>query len=238
MSGVAIVTGSSGGIGKEICRKLAGVGYSVVGLDLIPSKDFTTVVCDLSSPGFLAEIPQFDDGQVSLIVHAAASQPTGLIDQLTDADWFSSMNTNLLSIQRLMSRYRIELEKSRGTIITISSIHSFATSPKMAAYAASKAALNGWVRSAAIELGPRIAVIGLAPGAVDTPKLREGLARWPEDERRQVLERLIAKTPMARLGSATEIADWVEFLASPSARFATGTTISLDGGVSAWLGSE
>lgn len=238
MSGLALVTGSAGGIGSEICRRLVTEGYGVVGLDLVNGPSSNTVVCDISNPDFLNQIPEFENGPVSLVVHTAAYQPVGHIDELEDADWDKAYRTNLMPIQKLVAKYREDLEKTRGTVLAISSIHSSLTSPKMAAYAASKAALNSWVRSASIELGPKVAVIGLAPGAVDTPKLREGLGRWPEDIRTQVLDRLISKTPMGRLGSAAELAEWALFLASPSARFATGTTIALDGGVSAWLGSE
>lgn len=238
MTGLAVVTGSGGGIGSEISRKLESVGYSVIGLDLFETPGISTIRCDISEPDFPNRIPPFDNGQVSLIVHTAAYQPAASIHEIGETEWLKALQTNLLSVQKLTSKYRKDLESTRGTIITISSIHSIATSPKMAAYAASKAALNSWVRSAAIELGPKVAVIGLAPGAIDTPKLREGLQRWPEEAQKAVLERLISKTPMGRLGSAAEIAEWVSFLASPNARFATGSTIVLDGGVSAWLGSE
>ena len=238
MSGLALVTGSGGGIGSEICRKLDFLGYSVIGLDLVETPGISTITCDISEADFPNQLPQFENGQVSLIVHTAAYQPAAEIHQPEDREWEQALLTNLLSVQKLASKYRKDLESTRGTIITISSIHSIATSPKMAAYAASKAALNSWVRSAAIELGPKVAVIGLAPGAIDTPKLREGLQRWPLETQTAVLERLVSKTPMGRLGSAAEVAEWVSFLASPNARFATGSTIVLDGGVSAWLGSE
>ncbi|MDA9916125.1 SDR family oxidoreductase [bacterium] len=235
---MAIVTGSGGGIGSEISRKLGSVGYSVIGLDLFETPGIATIKCDISEPDFPNRLPPFDNGQVSLIVHTAAYQPAANLHEIADKEWLKALQTNLLSLQKLASKFRKDLQSTRGTIIAISSIHSISTSPKMAAYAASKAALNSWVRSAAIELGPQVAVIGLAPGAIDTPKLRQGLERWPLEDQKAVLERLISKTPMGRLGSAAEVAEWVTFLASPHARFATGSTIVLDGGVSAWLGSE
>ena len=238
MSGVALVTGSSGGIGSEIARKLKADGYNVLGLDRVDSKDVETVICDLSEPDFYSAIGHFDFGKVSLIVHVAAHQPTAHLADLIDEDWTKTLRVNLLSLQKLVTAYGSDLKATRGTIIAISSVHAEQTSEKMAAYAASKAALNSWVRSASIELGPEIAAIGVAPGAIDTPKLRQGLERWPERQRDAKLARLIERTPIGRLGTAEEVAEWVSFLASPAGRYASGSILSLDGGVSGWLGTE
>lgn len=238
MSGHAIVTGSSGGIGTAIAHKLVGAGYQVLGLDSKKSELVETAVVDLASPDFLDSIPKLDLGEVSLVVHCAAHQPAQPISELHFDDWDRTFKVNLFSVQKIVAKYFEDLSKSRGTVICISSIHGQQTSPKMAAYASSKAALDSWVRSAAIEYGPNVAVIGLALGAIDTPKLREGLERWPAEQRTEVTERLISKTPIGRLGSAEEVSDWVDYLAKPSARFASGSIIPVNGGVSAWLGSE
>lgn len=238
MSRIAIVTGSSGGIGSEVCLALSGNGYQVLGLDSVDSKHVETVLCDLSLENFTSKIGRLDFGRVSLIVHCAAHQPAGDIARLSTDDWELAFRVNVLALQRLVSHYLEDLRQSGGSVVAISSIHGRQTSPKMAAYAASKSALDSWVRSAAIEYGPEIAVVGLSLGAVDTPKLREGLRRWPDNERKFITQRLISKTPMGRLGSASEVAEWVLFLSSASARFASGSILSVDGGVSAWLGSE
>lgn len=238
MTSIALVTGSSGGIGSEIARKLKGDGYDVVGLDAVDSDSVETLVCDLSEPNFHRVVNQFDYGKVSLIVHVAAHQPTARIQDLTREDWIRSLGVNVLALQELVAKYFSDLKSTRGTVIAISSVHAEHTSEKMAAYAASKAALNSWVRSAAIELGPEISVVGVAPGAIDTPKLREGMERWPPEERNRKLGRLIERTPIGRLGTAEEIAQWVSFLASPAGRFASGSVLALNGGVTGWLGTE
>lgn len=238
MSGVAIVTGSSGGIGREVCLALQRKQYQIVGIDRVPSSEVETLVCDLADTNFTEELGTFDTGTVSLIVHCAAHQPTGPIYELTTEDWESANRVSVGAVQKLASKYRTSLIESRGSIICLSSIHSHQTSPKMAAYAAAKAALDSWVRSAAIEYGPEVAVMGLSLGAIDTPKLREGIQRWPAEERKAVIQRLVSKTPIGRLGTAKEIAEWVAFLSDPAARFASGSVLSVNGGVSAWLGSE
>lgn len=238
MSGVALVTGSSGGIGKDVCSRLRHRGYQVIGLDIEPCEDTETILCDLSSDNFIQDLGVFDFGKVSLLVHCAAYQPASEMHLITDTQWTNAYRVNVLSIQALASFYLTDLATSAGTIICISSVHSRQTSPKLAAYAASKAALESWVRSASLEFGPRTAVIGLSLGAVDTPKLREGLMRWPSEKRNEITQRLISRTPIGRLGSSQDVASWVEFLASPAARFASGSVLEVNGGVTAWLGSE
>lgn len=235
---IAVVTGSSGGIGSEICLSLSKSGYVVIGLDSNPNSENTSIVCDVGEPGFSSKIPALDFGAVSLIVHCAAEQPTTPVAEVSTETWERTFRVNVQAAGELTSRFLTQLRDTNGTVIVISSVHALETSPLLSVYAASKAALESWVRSAAIELGPRVSVVGLAPGAIDTAKLREGLLRYSEDERKSKLQYLIDRTPAGRLGSASEIAAWVSFLASPAGKFATGSTITLDGGVSSRLASE
>ena len=238
MSGIAVVTGSSGGLGSEVCRQLASDGYTIFGIDAVPSSEFTFLTTDIRNEGFTRLIPRFDSGRVQLVVHCAASQPTAEILDLRSSDFIDTLKVGVNALHELLRFFYSDLKATRGTLIAVSSVHARSTSPKMAAYAASKAALESWVRSSSIELGPEIAVIGLAPGAIDTPKLREGLLRYPQEERQTRLQSLIDRTPSGRIGSSEEIAKWVCFLGSPLGRYATGSTIVLDGGVTAKLSSE
>ena len=114
---------------------------------------------------------------------------------------------------------------------------SGATTPGIAAYSTTKAALEGWVRAAALDLAPRIRVNAVVPGAIDTPKLREGFARWGSEaaERLAVLEE---RTPLSRVGTAQEVASLVSFLTSEQSRFTTGGSFVVDGGATIRLGSE
>ena len=237
MSKVVIVTGSSGGIGSEVCHVLTRAGYQTVGIDKSPSK-WTQFAWDLRQPAPDQLRTKLDFGGVSAIVHCAAHQPTTSIFDTSRQDWLDAFAVNVLALDFLTKHFLESLRAARGTVLAISSVHSSSTSESMSAYAASKAALNSWVRSAAIEYGPEICTLGIALGAVDTPKLREGLERWPAEERDRHLENLLDRTPIRRLGSAAEVGQWVKVLISPDARYASGSVIPVDGGVSARLSSE
>ena len=118
-------------------------------------------------------------------------------------------------------------ENRRGSIINLSSVSGLIGTPKRAAYAASKAALDAATRSLAIELGPSgIRVNSVAPGVVDT-QLWEKNKSIPG-----VVESIEAQTPLRRWAEPPDIADVIVFLASDGARFVTGETISADGGMS------
>jgi len=121
--------------------------------------------------------------------------------------------------------------------VVISSVHGRATSGGVTAYATTKAALEGWVRSAAMDLGPGIRVNAVAPGAIDTAKLREGFARWGEsaEARKAVLRE---RTALRRIGEPSDVAGAVSFLIGDDARFVTGAVLVVDGGATARLGSE
>ena len=237
MAEVAVVTGSSGGIGAAVSSALSADGYSVIGIDHEPGT-FTTEIGNIGDESFVAGLPESDIGPVVAVVHCAAHQPTLSILELQPQDWLETFAVNVVSLQMIAQRYETQLLQNKGTIVAITSIHASQTSEMMAAYAASKAALESWIRSAAIELGPSVATMSLALGAIDTPKLRQGLLRWDETEREARLQNLVYRTPAGRLGSAYEVAQWVRYLLLPEARFASGSTIKIDGGVSSRLGSE
>lgn len=237
MARVVIVTGSSGGLGSELVRVLQRDGYVTYGIDE-REHEATDLVWDLSQDLPAEMLKSLDIGTVSAIVHCAANQPTSPLIGTPRLSWEEAFRVNVLALQNLVSVFSKELLASGGSIVAVSSIHSMSTSPGMAAYAASKAALNSWVRSAAIELGPRVSVVGLSLGAIDTPKLREGLQRWAPEERVKQLSNLANRTPIGRIGTAAEVGEWIKFLLSANARFATGSVISVDGGVSARLSSE
>ena len=128
-----------------------------------------------------------------------------------------------------------QLIATRGSIVNVSSVHATATSVSMAAHAASKGGLAAFTRAAALELAAHgVRVNAVAPGAVETPALRESLDRRPGVER-AVLER----TPLGRFGQPDEIAEAVAFLLDGRrSGFMTGQCIVIDGGATARLSSE
>jgi NAD(P)-dependent dehydrogenase (short-subunit alcohol dehydrogenase family) len=167
-------------------------------------------------------------GRIDVLVsNAGGNVFTGAMGSV-EADWQRNIDLNLASHWRLARLCKPYLEDSKGLIIIMSSNHAFSTIPGCFPYNVAKTALTGLVRSLAIEWGPAIRTVGLAPGFIDTP----GNQRWfdsfadPDGER----QRTIGLHPVNRLGTVEEIGGWCVFLASKYASFASGVTYLIDGG--------
>lgn len=241
MTKAAIVTGAAGGIGRAICERFRLDGYVVIGIDRNEADvaDHWLPI-DLGDLGPLREAAAVvsQEWQLAAIVHNAAVQPLAGAGDTAYDTFVEAMRVNVLAADSLVHATRDNLTANQGSVVVVSSVHASATTAGINAYATSKAALEGWVRSAAIDLGPTIRVNAVRPGAIDTAKLQEGFARWGADvalERRAMLE---SRTPLRRIGEPREIAAAVSFLASPEASFITGSTLVVDGGASACLGTE
>ncbi len=239
MARTALVTGAAGGIGAAICQRLQADGFVVVGLDRDPSPAADlSVQIDLADLDALATIAQelCQVHEVTTVVHNAATQPLGGVGELSPQTWEHTFRVNVLAADVLVGAARQRLEAAAGSVVVVGSVHGRATTPGIAAYSTTKAALEGWVRAAALDLAPRIRVNAVIPGAIDTAKLREGFARWGTDAaaRRAVLEE---RTPLGRIGDAREVAAAVAFLVS-DAGFSTGSYLVLDGGATVGLASE
>jgi NAD(P)-dependent dehydrogenase (short-subunit alcohol dehydrogenase family) len=150
--------------------------------------------------------------------------------------WQDTLMVNVVSLDLLVGGLRSALTES-AAVIAISSVHAQATTEGICAYATSKAALEGWVRAAALDLGPTIRTVAVTLGAVDGPKLQEGFARWGGEAQAR-MDVLNSRTPAGRIGTAAEVAGAIVWLTSPAAGFITGTSIAIDGGALARLGSE
>jgi NAD(P)-dependent dehydrogenase (short-subunit alcohol dehydrogenase family) len=240
-SGTVIVTGSAGGIGAAICTRLSGDGYHVVGFDQVESPAADTWVpvdlADLRAVASAVETVAAEHRIVGL-VHNAAVQPLWDAGATPVDKFVEAMFVNVVAVNQMVAPALESLTAERGAIVVVSSVHAVATTRGLNAYATSKAALEGWVRSASLDLAPAIRVNSVRPGAIDTAKLREGFLRWgPESavERRAILEE---RTALRRVGKPEEVAAAVSFLLGPDASFITGTSIVVDGGASVRLGSE
>jgi NAD(P)-dependent dehydrogenase (short-subunit alcohol dehydrogenase family) len=241
MTRAVIVTGSAGGIGKAICARFKKDGYAVVGMDRHECDDVDLWlgidIGDLASlREAAAEVCQ--RYSLSAVVHNAAVQPIAGAGETPYETFVETMRVNVLAVDSLVHATRDSLRQHRGSVVVVSSVHAAATTRGINAYATSKAALEGWVRAAAIDLSPDVRVNAVRPGAIDTAKLREGFARWGAEgahQRRHVLE---TRTPLGRIGEPGEVASAVAFLAGPEATFITGSTLVVDGGASACLGTE
>ncbi len=237
----AVVTGGAGGIGRAICDQMRTDGYYVISIDLREnSAADQSVVLDLADLAAVADTARSIAAEhaVAALVHTAAAQPLAGAGALASEDWQATLAVNLISLDVLVGGFSERLAQAKGSVTAVSSVHASNTTAGIAAYATSKAAMEGWVRAAALDLGPDIRVNAVAPGAIDTPKLREGFARWGEDVAAERLAELQSRTPLGRIGTPEEIAQIVAFLAGPSAGFITGSTLVADGGALARLGSE
>lgn len=241
MTLAVIVTGAAGGIGAALCERMRNDGYLAIGIDrnAAPAADIDLQL-DMRESEQLVELGRelARKYQVKAVVHNAAAQPIAPAGETSLDDWVDALRVNVIAVDALMSGTRASLAANDGSVVVISSAHARATTGGVTAYATTKAALEGWVRSAALDLGPDIRVNAVAPGAIDTAKLREGFARWGDEsaeERKAVLRQ---RTALRRIGEPSDVAGAVSFLMSDDARFITGAVLVVDGGATARLGSE
>jgi NAD(P)-dependent dehydrogenase (short-subunit alcohol dehydrogenase family) len=240
----ALVTGASRGIGAATARALDRAGARVMlsgrdhdALDKVASDlehDPVVVVADLaeaSAPAALAASALESLGHVDVVVNNAATAtrlPTVELDaDLVDTMYAVNVRAPLLLIAALLPSM---IERKRGSIVNLSSVSGVIGTPRRAAYAATKGAIDAATRSLAMELGPEgIRVNAVAPGVVDT-------ALWEKNKAIPgVVERIESQTPLRRWSQPEDIADVIVFLASDAARFITGETISADGGMARTL---
>jgi NAD(P)-dependent dehydrogenase (short-subunit alcohol dehydrogenase family) len=227
---VAVVTGAAGGIGAAVCERLRTDGWRAVGLDTGFSERrgderFADVADRESLRSALEDVARIDG-----VVSNAAIMTRGPLVNMSPDNWTRTIDVNLSATFHLIGLTHQRLAATQGAIVAVSSVHALATSPGAGAYAASKAGLLGLVRAASLELADEgIRVNAVLPGATDTPMLRQDGPGF---------DALLARTPLGRVAEPAEIADAVAFLLGGSARFVTGQTLVVDGGVLGKLASE
>jgi NAD(P)-dependent dehydrogenase (short-subunit alcohol dehydrogenase family) len=239
---VALVTGAGHGFGRAIAARLAAAGARVA-VHYRASRDGAlAVVAEIRARGGEAravagDLTRDDDaarvfaealeafGGLDLLVNNAGSYPLAGFLDVTAAQWDDVVGANLKSAMLCtQAAARTMIRGGGGAIVNVSSISAFRPSLDLVHYSAAKAALEMLTRSSAVELGPRgIRVNAVAPGVV----WREGIEEaWPEG-----VSAYRAKAPLGRIGQPEDVADACLFLASPAARWITGTTLVVDGGV-------
>lgn len=236
-SRAAFITGISGGIGVEIGRAFRDAGYFVIGSALTqpPSEscdyfieaDVVNLTRDEASMlAFKKAVDAVVNVPISVLVNNAAVQFVYATADISLEDWDRTLAVNLTAPFRLAQIFLDDLRSSKGTILNIGSVHAQSTKPNFVAYATSKAALHGLTRALAVDLGPDIKVVCLAPAAVSTPMLVAGF-----EGRESSFNKLKEMHPAGRIASPKEVADVAVFLSSEVASFATGCTFFLDGGI-------
>jgi NAD(P)-dependent dehydrogenase (short-subunit alcohol dehydrogenase family) len=246
MSRIVAITGIAGGIGAATAAAFHDAGWSVAGVDLVdapsttPMAAFTTIDLREAEAGdrfgaLLAALPGLD-----ALVNAAAMQGIDRIDATAVTAWDEVMDANARGTFLAMQAAYPLLLRSRGAVVNVASVHAFATSSGAAPYAASKGAIVAMTRAAALEWAPDVRVNSVAPGAVDTQMLRQGVQRWASPEGVDVeLDRIAARIPLGRIGRPEEIAEAILFLADGRrSSFITGQVVIADGGALARLSTE
>lgn len=249
----ALVTGASDGVGAAVARMLARAGCQVAGtgrvapdhpraMELLASlraegPAAIYLAGDMSDP--LVPTRLVDEtvsvfGGLDIVVSNAGRNAFHGAGAASDEEWEECMNLNLASHWRLAKAAKPHLEMANpGVFLVMGSNHAFSTIPGCFPYNVAKSGLVGLVQALAIEWGPSIRVVGVAPGFIDTPGNQKWFDSFPDPAGER--ERTNQRHPVGRIGTPEEVGNLCAFLASPLSGFITGNTIVMDGGRSALM---
>ena len=242
---IALVTGSSQGIGRGIALRFAQEGAAVVINYNRTPKGADEALAEVEAAGgrgliVQADLSKVEDvrrligtaiehfGRLDILINNAGLETHAPFWEVTEADYDKVLNVNLKGaffatqtfVQHLMET------KRRGKVVNISSVHEELPFPNFAAYCASKGGLKMLTRNLSVELGPLgININSIAPGAIETP-INSKLLNDP-----QKLGALLSQIPLGRLGQPGDVAGLAIFLASDDADYVTGSTYFVDGGL-------
>jgi glucose 1-dehydrogenase len=242
---IAVVTGGMGGLGLAICQALARAGRKVIAADLPASPErlqhfraqtaaldietATVDVADFDACAALVQDVEARHGALDILVNNAGIEVHAPFWEVSEADFDKVMSVNVKGAFFATQAFVRYLRRSArpGRVINISSVHEDLAFPNFAAYCASKGAMRMLARTLAVELGPLgITINNIAPGAIETP-INTALLN---DEAK--LRSLLAQIPVGRLGQPSDVAGLAAYLASDDARYVSGATFFIDGGLS------
>jgi len=249
---VAVVTGGSSGIGLATAAVLAAQGASVA-ICGVAQDETDAAVAELSAAGHRVHAVVADvtderamadlmadtvvrEGALDILVTAAGIQLYGRAAEARAAEWDEVISVNLtgcfLAVKHALPAMR---ERGGGSVVIVSSVQAFVTQTGVAAYSASKGALNAFARSVAVDEAQHgIRVNTVCPGSVDTPMLRMAARRFSDgsdDGERRVIEEWGRVHPLGRVARPDEVGEAIAFLASDRASFITGASLPVDGGL-------
>ena len=238
---IVVVTGAGRGIGRAIALKFAAEGADVACVSRTAENSEKVAgevralgrkawahavdVADGAAVNAAAEKILAEAGRVDVLINNAGVTRDGLLMRMSEADWDTVLDTNLKGAFLFTKAFTRALLKQRsGRIINVASIIGLIGNAGQCNYAASKAALIGFTKSAARELASRgITVNAIAPGFIETDMTAAVNEEWRKE--------LLSKIPLNRFGQPEEIADAALFLAGPAGRYITGQVLTVDGGM-------
>lgn len=235
---VAIVTGGSRGIGASCMEVFAREGIRVANLDKSPPEGGEgagqmQLVCDVSREesveSAVTEVIR-RWGRVDYLVNNAGVQRYGTVTETSTALWDEVMNVNLKSMflcARAVLPYM--QRQGAGVIVNVASVQAFHSQANVAAYTTAKTAALGLTRSIAVDYAPAVRCVAVCPGTIDTPMLRESVARAPDPD--EVLNEIYGMHLARRMGRPEEVAELILFVCGDKAVFMTGQAIRIDGGL-------
>jgi NAD(P)-dependent dehydrogenase (short-subunit alcohol dehydrogenase family) len=249
----AIVTGASSGIGIGIAGALAQAGCEVAGCGIEAADHegvrrflgqarehgrrafYQTVdLADGAAARAWVEWSAAQLGGIDLVVSNAGRNVKGGVAETSEAEWEANTNLNLAAHWRVTQAAKPYLDQARAPVVVIiASNHALYTVAHAFPYNVAKAGLPAMVNSMAIEWGPHIRAVGVAPGFVDTPMNEAWFGAFPDPAAKRA--QIIGIHPIGRLGTPEDIGALCAFLCSPLAGYITGTTILIDGGRGAMM---
>ncbi|EMV0016433.1 3-oxoacyl-[acyl-carrier-protein] reductase [Staphylococcus aureus] len=242
MTKSALVTGASRGIGRSIALQLAEEGYNVA-VNYAGSKEKAEAVVEeikakgVDSFAIQANVADADEvkamikevvsqfGSLDVLVNNAGITCDNLLMRMKEQEWDDVIDTNLKGVFNCIQKATPQMLRQRsGAIINLSSVVGAVGNPGQANYVATKAGVIGLTKSAARELASRgITVNAVAPGFI--------VSDMTDDLSDELKEQMLTQIPLARFGQDTDIANTVAFLASDKAKYITGQTIHVNGGM-------